>query len=106
RGAPAAMPEHAAVRRAALARGRLREKREALEAALTGRLREHHGCLLTSHREPRAFLNRPIAPFSAPITAPIDRRSTPPPAPAAAGGAAPAAGPGPVGEHGPGAAPR
>ena len=34
RGAPAAMPEHAAVRRAALARGRLREKRETLELVI------------------------------------------------------------------------
>src|SRR5712692_12050299 len=84
---------------AELARGRMREKREELEAALTGKVREHHAFLLTSHVEQLAFLNRQIDRFSARIAAQIDRLS----APAPTRGKDPAAAP--AGEDDPAAAP-
>ncbi len=88
---------------AELARGRLQEKREELEAALTGRLREHHRFLLTTHLEQLAFLNRQIAQFSARITAQIDRLSAPSPPPAGTGSGEP---PGPVSPPPPATGPR
>jgi transposase len=72
---------------AELARGKMREKREELVAALTGHLREHHRFLLTSHLEQLAFLNRQIDTFAARISAQIDRLSGPPTPPAAGTGA-------------------
>jgi transposase len=83
---------------AELARGRMREKREELAAALTGRLREHHGFLLTTHLEHLAFLNRQIAQFSERVAAQIERLSAPPPPPASGAGTGerPAADPSPA----------
>jgi transposase len=46
-----------------LARGRLRQKREQLEAALQGKVREHHCFLLASHLSHIDFLDEQIALF-------------------------------------------
>jgi len=102
---------------AELGRGRMQEKREELEAALTGNVREHQRFLLAAHLEQLAFLNRQIDQYSARIAAQINRMSAPPaPAgteaaerPAAdpsppAGTAPPAADPGPPAAPGPVAA--
>lgn len=64
---PAAMAE--------MARGRMQEKREELEAALTGTVRAHQRFLLTAHLEQLAFLNRQIDQYSARIAAQIERLS-------------------------------
>ena len=49
---------------AALARGKLRAKREQLEQALTGRLRPHHCFLLTEHLRHIDYLDEAIAHFT------------------------------------------
>lgn len=54
---------------AELARGRLRSKREALEQALSGRVREHHRFLIARHLEHIDFLDEQIATFDAQIAA-------------------------------------
>lgn len=59
--------ETAPVVLADLARGRLRQKREALERALAGRLRDHHRFLLTTHLEHLDFLEDAIARVSGEI---------------------------------------
>jgi hypothetical protein len=66
---------------------------------LTGKLREHHGFLLTTHLEHLAFLNQQIGQFSARVSAQIERLSAPPPPPAS-----PAAASGSGGGEGPEAA--
>jgi transposase len=63
---------------AELARGRMREKREALVAALTGCVREHHRFLLTTHLEHMEFLDEQIAQFSQRIAEAIEELSGPP----------------------------
>jgi transposase len=63
---------------ARLARGRLREKRAELEAALTGCVREHHRFLLTQHLEHLEFLDERIASFNQRIAAQIDQMAAPP----------------------------
>jgi transposase len=67
---------------AGLARGKLRQKREQLPAALTGAVREHHRFLLREHLGHLEFLEQQIARFTAQIAAQIDRLSPPPSAPA------------------------
>lgn len=52
-----------------LAKGKLREKRPALEAALEGRVRAHHRFLLTQHLAHLDFLEEQIAHFDAQIEA-------------------------------------
>jgi transposase len=64
---------------AELARGRMRPKREALAAALTGHVREHHRFLLTRHLAHMAFLEEEIEQFDRRIAAQIDAMSPPPP---------------------------
>jgi transposase len=79
---------------AALARGRMRPKREELAAALTGHVREHHRFLLTGHLAHMEFLEGEIEPFDRRIAAQIDAMSPPssPPAdPMAGPGGEPAA---------------
>src|SRR5919199_1889303 len=49
---------------AELARGRLREKREQLEAALTGHVQAHHAFLLAEHLSHIDYLDEAIARFS------------------------------------------
>ena len=74
---------------AALAKGRLREKRPALQQALTGRMREHQRFLLTQHLAQLDFYEEQIALYDAQIAAQVEALSTadPPPAtPPAAGG--------------------
>jgi transposase len=68
---PAAMAE--------LARGRMRSKREALAAALTGHVREHHRFLLTRHLLHMEFLEEEVEEFDRRIAAQIDAMSPPPP---------------------------
>ena len=53
---------------AALARGKLRRKRAALEQALAGRMSDHHRRLVALHLEHIAFLDEAIAQVSADIT--------------------------------------
>src|ERR1051326_7253814 len=60
-----------------LARRRMREKREELQAALTGCIREHHRFLLTQHLEHLEFLEEQIEQFSERIAARIDALSGP-----------------------------
>jgi transposase len=79
-----------------LARGRMREKREELEAALTGCVREHHRFLLRQHLEHLEFLEEQIERFSERIAARIDAMSEPP-APPDAPGSGPPAEPPPTG---------
>lgn len=59
-----------------LAYGAMRKKRAELERALTGRLRPHHGFLVTQHLIHLDFLDEQIALFSAEIA----QRMEPPPA--------------------------
>lgn len=54
---------------AELAQGRLRAKREALEQALEGRVREHHRFLIARHLEHIDFLDEQIGAFDAQIAA-------------------------------------
>jgi transposase len=69
---------------AGMAQGRLRSKREELEEALTGQMKEHHRFLLNSHLRHIDFLNEQIERFSEQIAARmsqlevvIDRSSEP-----------------------------
>ncbi len=62
---------------AELAKGRLRAKREALEQALTGRVREHHRFMLARHLEHIDFLDEQIAAFDAAIAEAIREASEP-----------------------------
>jgi transposase len=64
---------------AELARGRLRGKREALTAALTGCFREHHAFLLTTHLEHLQFLEEQIEQFDQRIGAQMAAMGPPPP---------------------------
>lgn len=64
---------------AALARGKMRKKREELEAALTGSVREHHRFLLAEHLKHLEFLEARIQEFNERIAAQIDRMSPPSP---------------------------
>jgi transposase len=50
---------------AALARGRLRSQRAALEQALAGRMQPHHACLLTAHLSPVEYLDESMERFTA-----------------------------------------
>jgi transposase len=73
-----------------LARGRMREKRAVLEAALHGRVRDHHRFVIASHLEQIDFLDAQIASFDDQIVACVNEQAPPtPPAatdtPAAAG---------------------
>jgi transposase len=72
-----------------LAVGRLRKKRTALEAALAGRVREHHRFLLAQHLVQIDFLEEQIATYSARIQQLIE----PPAATPTEDSAAPAARP-------------
>ncbi len=66
---------------AELAQGRLRAKRELLEQALLGRVREHHRFMIARHLEHIDFLDEQIATFDAQIAAliaPVEPPSTPP----------------------------
>jgi transposase len=60
---------------AELARGRLRNKRQALEQALTGRVQAHHRFLLAQHLTHIDFLDEQIEQFSSAIAAQIERMS-------------------------------
>jgi transposase len=68
---------------AELARGRLRSKREALEQALSGRVREHHRFLIARHLEHIDFLDEQIATFDAQIAALLEPEERSPPSAAA-----------------------
>lgn len=70
-----------------LAVGRLRKKRAALEAALAGRVREHHRFLLAQHLVQIDFLDEQIATYSARI----EQLLEPPAAPSAGDSAPPQA---------------
>jgi transposase len=61
-----------------LARGRLRQKREALEQALTGRVTEQHRFLLAQHLTHIDFLDEQIEQFSHAIATQIERMSATP----------------------------
>jgi transposase len=63
---------------AELARGRLRNKRQALEQALTGRVQAHHRFLLAQHLTHIDFLDEQIEEFSSAIAAQIERMSAAP----------------------------
>lgn len=58
---------------AALAKGCLRKKRQELEAALTGCVREHHRFLLTTHLSHLEYLEKQIAQFDQRIATQIDQ---------------------------------
>jgi transposase len=60
---------------AELARGRLRNKRQALTQALTGRVQDHHRFLLEQHLIHIDFLEEQIELFSRQIAVQIDRMS-------------------------------
>ena len=66
-----------------LARGRMREKRAVLEAALAGRVRDHHRFVIASHLEQIDFLDVQIASFDTQIVESVNTQ-TPPCPPAAA----------------------
>jgi len=85
--APAAIAE--------MARGRMRRKRDALEAALTGRMEEHHRFMLTQHLLLMDNLEEQIEMFSERIAAQVALLSSPPP-PAAAPEPPSGAGPAPA----------
>jgi transposase len=88
-----------------LAKGRLRAKREALEQALVGRVREHHRFMLARHLEHFDFLDEQVASFDAAITEAIRKASAPDePAPPDAGDAERTAQPGSLPEAQPAAA--
>jgi transposase len=61
-----------------LARGRLRKKREALEQALTGVVRDHHRFLIAQHLTQIDFLDQQITAFDEQITAAMQDLSQPP----------------------------
>lgn len=62
-----------------LARGRLRAKREQLEQALAGRVRDHHRFMLAQHLIHLDFLEEQIAVFDARIIAHLESALGPPP---------------------------
>src|SRR5205085_2829033 len=65
-----------------LARGRMREKRAVLEAALSGRVGDHHRFVIASHLEQIDFLDAQIASFDAQIVQCVNEQTSPsPPAP-------------------------
>lgn len=66
---------------AALAQGRLRSKRAALEQALDGRFADHHRFLLAQHLEHVDFLDDQIATFDQTIREAFEPPSTPEPPP-------------------------
>jgi len=66
---------------AQMARGKMREKRAVLEAALSGRIRDHHRFVIASHLEQIDFLDAQIASFDAQIVACVNEQA-PPSAPA------------------------
>ena len=80
--APAALAE--------LACGRLRAKRDLLEQALTGRVREHHRFIIAEHLIQLDNLDEQIGRFDAQISAYLQQLSAPPPASGGASDAAPA----------------
>ena len=61
-----------------LARGRLRKKRDALEQALTGAVRDHHRFMIAQHLTQIDFLDQQIAAFDEQITAAMQDLSQPP----------------------------
>ncbi len=61
-----------------LARGRLRKKRDALEQALTGAVRDHHRFMIGQHLTQIDFLDQQIAAFDEQITAAMQDMSQPP----------------------------
>ena len=61
-----------------LARGRLRKKRDALEQALTGAVRNHHRFMIAQHLMQIDFLDQQIAAFDEQITAAMQDLSQPP----------------------------
>ncbi len=61
-----------------LARGRLRKKRDALEQALTGVVRDHHRFMIAQHLMQIDFLDQQIAAFDEQITAAMQDLSQPP----------------------------
>jgi len=61
-----------------LARGRLRKKRDALEQALTGTVRDHHRFMIAQHLTQIDFLDQQIAAFDEQITAAMQDMSQPP----------------------------
>src|SRR5262245_52203231 len=62
-----------------LARGRMREKRAALEQALEGRVRAHHRFVIASHLEQIDFLDAQIASFDDQIVACVAEQAPPSP---------------------------
>lgn len=66
---------------AALAKGRLRNKMEALQKALTGVVRTHHRFMLAQHLAHIDFLDEQLANVSAEIGARIEAMSQPPDVP-------------------------
>lgn len=58
---------------AALAKGRLKGKQEALQAALEGRIRDHHRFLLTQHLEQLDFLEAQVAAYDAQVVLHMER---------------------------------
>lgn len=76
-----------------LARGRMREKRAALEQALEGRVRAHHRFVIAGHLEQIDFLDAQIASFNEEIVQCVAEQAPPSPGAAAADTAAPAASP-------------
>ncbi len=75
-----------------LARGRMREKRAVLEAALHGRVRDHHRFVIASHLEQIDFLDAQIASFDTQIVECVNEQ-VPPNPPAATATPPPAAPP-------------
>jgi len=62
-----------------LARGRMREKRALLEAALHGRVRDHHRFVIASHLEQIDFLDAQIASFDTQIVECVNEQAARPP---------------------------
>jgi transposase len=62
-----------------LAQGRLRQKRQTLLQALTGRFREHHRFLVSTHLAHIDFLDEQIQAFAKQIQEQMQRMSAPPP---------------------------
>jgi transposase len=62
-----------------LARGRMQNKRTLLEAALSGRVRDHHRFVIASHLEQIDFLDTQIGSFDAQIVACVNEQAAPPP---------------------------
>lgn len=82
---------------AELAQGRMRSKRDALEQALAGRVREHHRFMLARHLEHIDFLDEHIATFDTQIAALIEPEEEPATTPPND----PASGPAPRGQEPP-----